>query len=613
MRSLFGNLHSPSSFSPLSGQPPGREAKGSALAWTLVCLVAGLLQAASLAWPLPRWAPPGFAHGQPSGWLQIASLALLVWSLRHVHRVGQGVWRAWVFATAWLAGSFWWLYVSMHTYGGLASWISVLAVLSLASALALLYAIAAGMLCSWAPRHRVLQAALFAALWTAAELARGQWLTGFPWGASGYAHVDTLGGFAPWVGVYGVGAVAAVLAYAIAVVVPGAWLAFWAKMMPVRNRAIGIQPIAVPPPTMTSLVISVLGGVALVALVAGVVFSDALGATALGRTDPSRTLTVRLLQGNIPQDEKFVRGKGVAKALDLYRRWVAQAASGSDAPDLVVAPETSIPLLPQQLNRAYWRPFLEPIAAAPEGFAVLQGLPMAEGERYMNAAMGLTPASARQILVPMESADSGQALEAVFNSSDLGIYRYAKHHLVPFGEFIPPMFRWFTEMMNIPLGDFARGAVVQPRMLVKGERVAPNICYEDLFGEELAASFVPEAEAPTILVNLSNIGWFGDSVAIDQHLLISRMRALELGRPMVRATNTGATAVIDHTGKVTHSLPRLTEGQLDASVTGRTGMTPYARWASRYGQLPVWAACGLAVALSLLLRRRPRRQARRGS
>ena len=118
------------------------------------------------------------------------------------------------------------------------------------------------------------------------------------------------------------------------------------------------------------------------------------------------------------------------------------------------------------------------------------------------------------------------------------------------------MFRWFTELMNIPLGDFRRGGLAQAPFVWQGQRIAPNICYEDLFGDEIGAGFRNEDEAPTVLLNVSNIAWFGDSVAIDQHLAISRMRALEFQRPMVRATNTGATAVIDHRGRVTHALPR---------------------------------------------------------
>ena len=211
------------------------------------------------------------------------------------------------------------------------------------------------------------------------------------------------------------------------------------------------------------------------------------------------------------------------------------------------------------------------------------GIPLGdEKEGYTNSAVGWMPGSTG--------------------------YRYDKHHLVPFGEFIPPFFKWFTEMMDIPLGDFNRGAVGQPSMAWAGQRIAPNICYEDLFGEELAARFTDEAQAPTLFANLSNIGWFGDSVAIAQHLQISRLRALEFERPMVRATNTGATVVIDHRGVVTYRLPPATRGVLRGEVQGRTGLTPYARWVSRAGLTPLWALALLtAVAGFLLARQSPRR------
>jgi apolipoprotein N-acyltransferase len=175
---------------------------------------------------------------------------------------------------------------------------------------------------------------------------------------------------------------------------------------------------------------------------------------------------------------------------------------------------------------------------------------------------------------------------------------------VPFGEFIPPLFKWFTEMMDIPLGDFRRGDLGQASMAWAGERIAPNICYEDLFGEELGARFADPQQAPTMFVNLSNIGWFGDSIAIDQHLAISRMRALEFERPMVRATNTGATALIDHRGQVTQRLPAHTRGVLQGEVQGRTGLTPFAVWVARAGLAPLW---GLGLAVVALAWRRRRR------
>ncbi|MDR0457778.1 MAG: apolipoprotein N-acyltransferase, partial [Burkholderiaceae bacterium] len=173
-----------------------------------------------------------------------------------------------------------------------------------------------------------------------------------------------------------------------------------------------------------------------------------------------------------------------------------------------------------------------------------------------------------------------------------------KHHLVPFGEFIPPLFKWFVRLMNIPLGDFARGPLAQPSFAWRGERLAPTICYEDLFGEELAARFAAPASAPTALVNVSNLGWFGDTLALDQHLAISRMRALEFARPVLSATNTGATAMIDAQGRVTRALPYATRGVLTGQFSGQTRITPYAAWASRYGLAPLWALCLLIVAVA---------------
>ena len=194
------------------------------LFWLVICVLAGWLQAAALAWPVRGWSPPGLSPGEPSGWLQIGSLSLLVLALLHVHQARQGVWRAWVFATAWLASTFWWLFVSMHTYGGLPAWLAALAVLALAGLLALYYALAAGLMCALAPRSRIQQAVMFAALWTLAELARGRWLTGFPWGAGGYAQVDLMAAWAPWVGVYGMGAIAALLAFALAAALSALYL-----------------------------------------------------------------------------------------------------------------------------------------------------------------------------------------------------------------------------------------------------------------------------------------------------------------------------------------------------------------------------------------------------
>jgi len=523
--------------------PPSLHAPRGAAPW-LLAAGAGLAQAASLALP---------GSGRPLWWLQIASLALLARLLLALPAGRAGAWRAgllgWLFATAWLCGTFWWLFISMHTYGGLAAPLAALAVLGLAAFLGSYYAVACACFRAVAPMGRWHAAMLFAALWLLAELARGQWWTGFPWGAGGYAHVDgPLAVLARSVGVYGIGFAAALAALGLA-----QWrvrdlrsLRWWA-------------------------------GVVAIAVAWGLLAVQRQAAVKDAGHDAGAPLSLALLQGNIPQDEKFQPGSGVPLAL----AWYGEQLRAADA-QLVVAPETAIPLLPSQLTPGYLdsvtRRYRE--GRGDSAQALLLGMPMGSLEAgYTNSVLGFAPGQAQP-------------------------YRYDKHHLVPFGEFIPPLFRWFTEMLNIPLGDFARGGVGQPSLAFAGQRLAPNICYEDLFGEELAARFTDPAQAPTVLVNASNIGWFGDSIAIDQHLAISRLRALELERPMLRATNTGATAVIDHRGRVTDRLAPHTRGVLRAEVQGRSGpVTPYAWWSGRLGLAPLWLG-GLALALLMAWRGR---------
>ena len=541
--------------------------------------MAGFLQAVSIAAP---WS------GRPLWLLQLISLAVLIWLLDglRIKLVLDGTddadgttrWRSgflysWLFATAWLCGTFWWLFVSLHTYGGLAAPLAVVAVFALAAGLALYYAIACGFYVAYAPENRFGAAMLFAALWTLGELLRGSWFTGFPWGAGGYAHVDgPLGRYAPWLGVYGIGAVAAAVAATassgLRAALPGG-----------RSDRRGRPAIAAP-----------LARAALIAVFICVpLILDLLRTRADAPSLARGRLTVALLQGNIPQDEKFVPSGGIATAL----RWYGDELRAATA-SLVITPETALPVLPSQLPPGY----LDAITARYVGGnqAAIIGLPLrfdepssggaAPAVSYRNAVLGFQP--------------------QVAGSPSQVPYRYDKHHLVPFGEFVPGMFRWFTNLMNIPLGDFRSGGLAQAPFVWMGQRIAPNICYEDLFGDEIGTNFRDAANAPTILLNVSNIAWFGDTVAIDQHLAISRMRALEFERPMVRATNTGATVVIDHLGRVTHALPRLTRGVLVADVEGRGGITPYAWWVSRFGLWPLWGLALLTAAAAFVARQRRR-------
>jgi apolipoprotein N-acyltransferase len=467
-----------------------------------------------------------FVHTTQAWWLQFACIGLLAWGVSRVS-TRRAALLGWAFGTAWLAAGTWWLFISLHRYGGLPAPLAVMAVFALASALGLFLALPMALVARGRRGNVVPDALLFGACWLAGELARGLLFTGFPWVATGYGQVDApLASAAAWVGVYGIGFVVATLA---------ALLAF----------CVGVQRQLIA-----------------AAAVAALVFASPL---LLQRdfTSSAGRIGVTLVQTNVPQNEKFV-----PQFLPETLEWLQKTVAAAPGP-LVVAPETAIPLLLEQLGDDGWQRFATPFREGSR--AALIGLPLGDYDTgYTNSVAGL-------------SKDAPQPF-----------YRYDKHHLVPFGEFIPPGFHWFTDMMNIPLGDFARGPKVPPSFVFAGQRIAPNICYEDLFGEELARRFGDAASAPTILANVSNMGWFGDTIALPQHLNISRMRSLELQRPMVRATNTGATAAIDHRGVVTAQMKPLERGVLQAEVEGRNGVTPFAKWAEAFG---LWPLALLALAL----------------
>ncbi|HEX6690283.1 MAG TPA: apolipoprotein N-acyltransferase [Burkholderiales bacterium] len=275
---------------------------------------------------------------------------------------------------------------------------------------------------------------------------------------------------------------------------------------------------------------------------------------------------VALLQGNISQELKF-RPDRYALTLETYASLAEQTGAR-----LIILPETALPRFYHQLDPAYLAR-LEAAARRNNG-DLLVGVPFrsAEGEPYNSVvSLGTAP---RQL--------------------------YHKTHLVPFGEFIPPLFGWINRLLVIPLGNFGRGATDQPPLAVAGQRVAVNVCYEDAFGDAIAAG----AADATLLVNVSNVAWFGDSLAPAQHLQIARLRAIETGRVHLTATNTGVTAAIGRDGTVLAHLPQYATGRLEVDVLGYLGTTPY----MRLGDWPVIvASLALLAGAALVAWRRQRR------
>ncbi|NOT67927.1 MAG: apolipoprotein N-acyltransferase [Methylophilaceae bacterium] len=267
-------------------------------------------------------------------------------------------------------------------------------------------------------------------------------------------------------------------------------------------------------------------------------------------------ISVSLLQGNISQDLKWRPDEVLSTLktyLDLTRQHPAQ---------LVVLPETALPLLLEQVPPDY----INALKEAGKG-TVLAGV--------------------------VEDANGGY-FSSVVNIGATPVQSYRKNHLVPFGEFIPfkAAFGWiYRDWLHIPLTDTAAGGTQQRPLALAGQQIALNICYEDAFGEEIIRQ-LPQA---TLLVNSTNDAWYGHSLAAYQHMQLSQMRALETGRMMLRATNTGATAIIDAQGYVLAHLPHFTTAALEGWAQGYSGTTPYVRW----GNWPVIGLCCLLLGLLL--------------
>jgi len=280
-------------------------------------------------------------------------------------------------------------------------------------------------------------------------------------------------------------------------------------------------------------------------------------------TEPvGEPLRVALVQGNVPQEMKFDPAR-YERTLDTYARLAEERNAGGDA-RLIVLPETAVPRFLDLVDPS----FLGQLKAA----AVRNA-----GDLLLG--------------VPTRSVD-GHYLNSVISLGVSPPARYDKVHLVPFGEFVPPGLGWIVGALSIPLADFSRGTADQRPLPVAGQRVAVNICYEDAYGAEIIRQ-LPEA---TLLVNVSNVAWFGDSLAPAQHLQIARMRALETGRVYLTASNTGISAAIWPDASVRQQMKQFVQGRIDFEVRGHGGATPYVR----FGDWPAVLLALLALAFVAL-------------
>lgn len=432
-----------------------------------------------------------------------------------------------------------WLYVSLHDFGAMSTHTAVFALIILCAYLAMFPTMSIWVMCKLRLNSPFLWVLVAAALWVLGEWLRGTLFTGFPWLTLGYSQ-------APYSPLVGFAPVVGVYGISMLIIVSAALLYLWFDKG-FRNWRYGLPLL--------------------------VIWLSGLSLQAIEWVQPDGDpITVSLLQGNIAQDLKW-REDYLENTMETYARLILESDSR-----LIVTPEISIPLFSDVMPRSYLSHLAE--HAKKNNGDVLIGL----AERITH--------------------DSDDYYNTMFSFGSAPEQRYRKHHLVPFGEFIPlkPIFGWVIEVLKIPLSDFSRGSLDQQPMELAGQRVAINICYEDVFGEEIIYQ-LPQA---TLLVNVSNDAWFGRSIGPQQHLQISQMRALETGRYMLRATNTGVTAIINERGKVLQTIEIFTTAALHGLAQGFTGATPYVL----AGNYPVLGLAGLLLCTGLLSAFRTARKTR---
>lgn len=431
-----------------------------------------------------------------------------------------------------------WVHVSIDTFGGMPKIASLFLMALLVGYLSIYSALFAWSLNRFFLSDNKTRYFIAApALWLIFDWARGWVMTGFPWLWLGYSQIDSpLASFAPIGGVELITALLIVMAGSLTfLTVTKQW-----------------QLIIIPM----------------------VVFATGFGLRNYEWVvpDESRTKTVALIQGNVDQALKWLpshRWPTIMKYTDLSREnWDA---------DIIIWPEAAIPAMEFELPS-----FLSNLdsAAKMNDSAIITGvINKTETDQYYNSILvvGQTP-----------YGDYEMDLDE----------RYHKHHLLPFGEFVPfgDILRPIAPFFNLPMSSFSRGAYVQPNIVANGMHMVAALCYEIIFGEQVRQNVTSETD---YLLTLSNDAWFGRSIGPLQHMEIARMRALELGLPLIRSTNNGVTAVTDHKGTITAEIPQFETAVLRTDVTPTDGTT----WYREVGTWPLYIWVTFCLAFGFIRRK----------
>lgn len=461
-----------------------------------------------------------FAYAPFSYW-QISILVPALWLILINNKpVKEATKLGFFFGLGWFGAGISWVHVSIATFGGIPLIFSLLLMVLLCSYLAL-YPMLACYLAAKLNYNKHFSAWLFIPLWLFTEYLRSVVLTGFPWLSLGYSQIDSpLSVFAPVIGETGITLI--MLMFAVTL------------MHLLINKKMFAHLTILSVLMITTWVLS----------------------TASWLTLTGKTVKVALIQGNIKQSMRWQPEQEwptMLKYLDLTR--------ANYNADLIVWPESAIPKL-EPLAQEFLD--LANSSAALNNAAIITGIQNynINTKRYYN---GL-------IVLGKKDRDS-HAGQYVYNTHN----RYYKHHLLPIGEFVPfgDLLRPIAPFFNLPMSSFSRGAYVQPNIIANGLHILPLICFEIVFANQLKANFHDDTD---VLLTVSNDAWFGDSHGPHQHLEITRMRALEFGRPMLRSTNNGVTAAIDYQGKVIKQIPQFKEGVLKTELALVKGRTPYSHW-----------------------------------